>query len=65
MTKAKKTITVEQIGSGIGCVENQKLCLKALGLGKMHKKSTLEDNPCVRGLIKKVFHLVRIEGENE
>lgn len=66
MAKAKqKTITIEQIGSGIGCIERQRLCLKALGLGKMHRKSTLVDNDCVRGLVKKISHLVRIEDNNE
>jgi large subunit ribosomal protein L30 len=66
MTKAKeKTVTVVQTGSMIGCIESQRQCLKALGLGKMNRKSTIVDNNCVRGLIRKVSHLVRIEGENE
>lgn len=66
MTKEnEKKITVVQTGSYIGCVEQQRQCLKALGLGKINRKSTLVDNPCVRGLIRKVSHLVRIEGENE
>lgn len=59
-----KTLTVVQVGSYIGCVEKQRQCLKALGLGKMNRRSTLVDNPCVRGLIRKVSHIVRIEGEN-
>ena len=66
MTKAKtKTVTVVQTGSKIGCIESQRQCLKALGLGKMNRRSTLVDNDCVRGLIRKVSHLVRIEAENE
>lgn len=65
MAKEKgKTLTVVQTGSCIGCVEKQRLCLKALGLGKINRRSTLVDNPCVRGLIRKVSHIVRIEGEN-
>lgn len=59
-----KTLTVVQVGSYIGCVEKQRQCLRALGLGKMNRRSTLVDNPCVRGLIRKVSHIVRIEGEN-
>jgi large subunit ribosomal protein L30 len=31
-----------------------------LGLNKLHRRSTLEDTPSVRGMIKKVSHLVRV-----
>lgn len=60
--KAKSTVTVVQTRSKIGCLKNQVLCLKALGLGKIGSKAVLEDNDCVKGLIRKVSHLVKIEG---
>ena len=56
----KKTVTVEQIGSPIRRPNDQRATLIGLGLNKMHRKRTLEDTPEVRGMIKKVQHLVRV-----
>ncbi len=58
---AKKTIKVTQIGSTIGRPDSQKATLIGLGLNKMHKTRELEDTPAVRGMIKKVSHLVKVE----
>jgi large subunit ribosomal protein L30 len=60
---AKKTVTVVQTGSPIGRRHDQEATLKGLGLNKMHRRRTLEDTPSVRGMINKVQHLVRVEGE--
>ncbi len=61
MAEARKTITVTQIGSPIGRPKDQRATLVGLGLNKMHRTRTLEDTPSVRGMIKKVSHLVRVE----
>ena len=58
---AKKTVTVTQIGSPIGRRNDQEATLKGLGLNKRHRQRTLEDTPAVRGMIRKVQHLVRVE----
>ncbi len=55
-----KTVTVEQIGSAIRRPPRQRATLVGLGLNKMHRRSTLEDTPAVRGMIAKVAHLVRV-----
>ncbi|MBD0416468.1 50S ribosomal protein L30 [Oryzicola mucosus] len=60
---ATKTITVEQIGSPIRRPKEQRATLIGLGLNKMHRKSTLEDTPSVRGMIASVNHLVRVVDE--
>jgi large subunit ribosomal protein L30 len=60
MAKAGKTITVEQIGSPIRRPTDQRATLVGLGLNKMHRRRTLEDTPAVRGMIRKVAHLVRV-----
>jgi large subunit ribosomal protein L30 len=57
----KKTLEVTQIGSPIRRQKNQDLCLKGLGLGKMHRSRVLEDTPSIRGLIFKVKHLVQVK----
>ena len=59
----KKTVTVEQIGSPLRRPADQRATLVGLGLNKMHRKSTLEDTPSVRGMIRKVQHLVRVVDE--
>ncbi len=60
---AKKTVTVEQIGSPIRRPAFQRATLVGLGLNKMHRVRTLEDTPSVRGMIRAVQHLVRVVEE--
>jgi large subunit ribosomal protein L30 len=60
---AKKTVTVEQIGSPIGRRADQEATLKGLGLNKRHRRRTLENTPAVQGMIRKVQHLVRVVEE--
>jgi len=59
---AKKTIKVTQIGSPIGRERSQRATLVGLGLNKMNRTRELEDTPSVRGMVRKVSHLVRVEG---
>ena len=62
MAKAprSKTVTIEQIKSANRRPPDQAQTLIGLGLNKLHRRSTLEDTPSVRGMIDKVAHLVRI-----
>ena len=55
-----KTVTVEQIGSPIRRESKQRQTLVGLKLNKLHRTSTLEDTPAIRGMIEKVKHLVRV-----
>lgn len=61
MADAKKTLRVTQTGSPIGRRGDQRATLIGLGLNKRHKTRELEDTPSVRGMIKKVEHLVQVE----
>ena len=54
-------IKITQVKSGIGCPETQRLTLKGLGLRGPHKSVTLKDTPSLRGMIRKVSHLITIE----
>jgi len=56
-----KKLKVTLIRSGINRPEPHKRTIKALGLTKMWKSSILPDNVAVRGMIRSVSHLVRIE----
>ncbi len=57
---AQKTLRVEQIGSPIRREGDQRATLIGLKLNKLHRVATLEDTPSVRGMIRKVHHLVRV-----
>ena len=54
------TIKVKQIGSPIRRQKDQRATLIGLGLNKMHKVRELEDSPEVRGMIRKLPHMVKI-----
>jgi large subunit ribosomal protein L30 len=64
MNAERKTVTVTQIASPIGRTRDQRATLIGLGLNKIHRTRELEDTPAVRGMIRKVSHLVRIEDES-
>ena len=72
MAKAPKTETaapahpkvkLTQIGSPIRRAPDQEATLIGLGLNKMNRTRELQDTPSVRGMIRKVSHLVKVEGE--
>jgi len=56
------TIKITQTGSPIRREASQRATLIGLGLNKMHKTRELEDSPEVRGMIRKVQHMVKVEG---
>jgi large subunit ribosomal protein L30 len=63
MMAAKATVRVTQTRSAIGRYADQRQTLIGLGLNKIGRTRELEDTPSVRGMINKVKHLVRVEGE--
>ena len=56
-----KNIKVKLIKSLNGKTNKQKSCVKGLGLKKIGSESTLENTPSVRGMIKKVIHLLEVK----
>jgi large subunit ribosomal protein L30 len=54
-------LKVTLIRSGINRPEPQKLTIRGLGLTRMNRSVVLNDTPAVRGMIRKVSHLVRVE----
>lgn len=55
------TITITLVKSGIGSTKRLNATLTGLGLTKLNKTVTRKDTPALRGMIRKVLHLVRIE----
>ena len=56
-------MTVTQVKSGIGSTMKIRATLTGLGLTKMQKTVTRKNTPEIRGMIRKVQHLVRVEEE--
>ena len=54
------TIKIKQIKSKIGAPVDQKRTLQALGLTMISQVVEHEDNPTIRGMIRKVHHLVSV-----
>lgn len=54
------TIKIQQTKSRIGAPIDQKRTLDALGLKKMNQIVEKEDTPNVRGMVRKVHHLVTV-----
>jgi large subunit ribosomal protein L30 len=52
---------VTLIRSGINRPQDQKDTIRGLGLTRMHKSVTLNDTPAIRGMIRKVSHMVKVE----
>lgn len=57
----EKTVRVTQTGSPIRREKSQRDTLIGLGLNKIGRTRELEDTPSVRGMIRKVHHMVRVE----
>lgn len=53
-------IKIKQIKSKIGAPLDQKRTLACLGLHKISQVVEREDNPTLRGMIRKVHHLVTV-----
>ncbi|ABL66393.1 50S ribosomal protein L30 [Chlorobium phaeobacteroides] len=58
---SEKKLKITQVRSVIGSTKKQKATIKALGLGRPNYHVDKEDNPCLRGQIRVVQHLVKVE----
>jgi len=58
-----KLIKVTQTKSSAGRLQNQKACLIGLGLRRIGHTVEVQDTPSVRGMLKKVNFLVKVEGK--
>lgn len=60
----KRTITIRLKRSTIGCNPDQRATINGLGLKHREQVRVLENTPSVRGMIKKVLHLVEVVAES-
>ena len=61
MDDTSKRVRVTQVASPAGRKPGQRETLVGLGLNKLRRSRELEDTPSVRGMIRKVAHLVQVE----
>jgi large subunit ribosomal protein L30 len=54
-------LRIKWVKSAIGYSKDQKATIRALGLHKLQQTVEQEDNPVMRGMIRKVNHLVKVE----
>ncbi len=59
---ARAKIRVRQVRSAIGFDRRQRATLRGLGFRRMGQTVEVVDTPAVRGMIRKVSHLVQVEG---
>jgi len=57
MTKVR----IKWVKSAIGYSKDQKATIRALGLRKLQQTVEHNDHPTIRGMIRKVIHLVQVE----
>lgn len=62
-TPASATLRVKQVRSGIGHAETYRLTLRALGLRHHQHEVSVLDSPSIRGMLRKVWHLVAVRPE--
>ena len=53
-------LRITLIKSGIGRPKKHRVTLESLGLRKLHKTVVLKDTPQVRGMVRKVSHLLNV-----
>ena len=57
----KQMLKITQVKSRIGYKKKAKATLDAMGLKKMNQTVELPDNPAIRGMIKKIKYLIKVE----
>ncbi len=55
------TLKLKQVKSPAGAIRKQRESLKSLGLGRIGRTTERPDDPIVRGILRKVDHLVAID----
>ena len=56
----KDKVAIRWVKSQIGYDQSQRATLRGLGLKRLNQRVELEDTPSVRGMIRKVAHLVKV-----
>ena len=55
-----KTISIKLVKSGIGRIENHKLCIKGLGFKKLNQIVEIQDTQSNKGMINKISDMIEV-----
>lgn len=58
------TVRITQVRSAIGQSGRHRGTLRALGLGRIGRSAEHQDSPQLRGMLRQVAHLVRVDGKD-
>lgn len=58
---SKKKLKLTLVRSTAKSIPNHKACVKGLGLRRTNSTVVVSDDPCIRGMINKVCHLISVE----
>ena len=58
---ADKKIKVKLVRSPAGRLTSHKACVAGLGMRRRHQTVEVEDTPCTRGMINKVYYMVQVQ----
>jgi large subunit ribosomal protein L30 len=66
MSAAKKEakLKIQWVVSFVACPRDMRATIRGLGLRRLNHTVERPDTPAIRGMVRKVRHLVRIVGEN-
>ncbi len=66
MSAAKKepTLKLQWVVSFIGCTRDMRAAIRGLGFRRLEQIVERPDTPAIRGMVRKVRHLVKVVGEN-
>ena len=65
MVASSKSLSITLMKSPIGRLKNHKASVAGLGLRKIGQTVEVEDSPAVRGMIKQVAYLLKVEGPHK
>ncbi len=62
MSAKERRLRATWVRSAIGYDRRQRATLRGLGFRRLNETLELDDRPTIRGMLRKVRHLVRVEG---
>ena len=62
--KKERTMKLQWVVSFIGCPRDMRATIRGLGFRRLEQTVERPDTPAIRGMVRKVRHLVKVVGEN-
>ncbi len=56
-------LKIKWMKSTIGCTDDMRSTIKSLGFKRLYEERIVKNSPEIRGMVKKVIHLVKVVEE--